>query len=312
MKNWLGKRYHHLNAHFQERFGEKVYRVAVDAGFSCPNRDGTKGRGGCVYCGPEGSRASYVDRKLSVTGQILAGMKLLKQRTGASRFIAYFQAFSGTYADPERLEKIYLEALSVPGVAGIAIGTRPDCVNDAVLDMLEKIAGNSYVLIEYGVQSMKEGTLREINRRHTAQETVEAVRKTRQRPSIETLAHLIFGLPNETMADMEDSIRQLVDLGVGAFKFHHLFVEKDTELEKMYYADRVKLLSLEEYLEILVRIIARLPERIVLHRLFGECAKERLVAPAWTANKAENILKLEKILEERSIVQGCALTGAAG
>lgn len=308
MKNWHGKRYHSLNSFFQERFNGKVYRVALDAGFTCPNRDGTKGRGGCVYCNEAGSRASYVDPKKSVKDQLLEGIRLIRTRTGAGKYIAYFQAYTNTYhPDPEFLEKLYLETLSVPDVVGLSVGTRPDCVPDAVLDMLEKIAERHFVLLEFGAQSMKEETLGKINRRHRVSETSDAVKRAKKRAGIEVLAQLIFGLPDETPDDMKKSVRELTALGVNGFKFHHLYVEKNTMLEKMYYADKIKLLTLEEYLDILCGVLPLIPENVVLHRLFGQCSKDTLVAPHWTLDKNANLERFEKLLEERGIVQGSAV-----
>lgn len=310
MKTWHGKRYHSLNSFFLEHFNEKVYRVSVDAGFTCPNRDGTKGTDGCIYCGEDGARASYVDPDKSVKDQLKEGMKLIRQRTNAKKFIAYFQAYSNTYLDDvDALEKIYLDALDFPEVAGISIGTRPDCVNADVLNMLQKISEKTWLMIEYGVQSMNNSTLKEINRRHTVDDIVNAVEMTKKRVGINVLAHVIFGLPKETKKDMMQSVSELVRLGVDAFKFHHLYVEKNTALEQLYYADKVKMLTLEEYLDILSEVIPALPEPVVLHRLFGQCSKEKLVAPHWTLDKNGNSDKLDKLLEKKGVWQGCATGG---
>ena len=308
MKTWHGKRYNSLNSFFLEHFNEKVYRVSVDAGFTCPNRDGTKGTGGCIYCGEEGARAAYVDPSKSVKDQLKEGTRLIRERTKAKKFLAYFQAYSNTYHDNvDALEKIYLEALDVPGVAGISIGTRPDCVNGPILDMLQQLSEKTWLMVEYGVQSMNEGTLREINRRHTVNDIVQAVEMTKKRPGINVLAHVIFGLPKETRGDMIDSVKQLVGLGVDAFKFHHLYVEKNTTLERLYYADKVKMLTLDEYLGVLLEVIPSLPEHVVLHRLFGQCSADKLVAPHWTLDKNGNQDKLDKLLEEKGVWQGSAV-----
>lgn len=308
MKTWHGKRYHSLNSYFLEHFNEKVYRVSIDAGFTCPNRDGTKGTGGCVYCGEEGARASYVDPDKSVKEQLKEGMKLIRERTKAKKFVAYFQAYSNTYLDDiDALEKIYLDALDFPDVVGISIGTRPDCVNGNVLDMLQKLSEKTWLLIEYGVQSMNDSTLKEINRRHTADDIVKAVEMTKKRVGINVLAHVIFGLPKETRKVMTQTVDELVRLGVDAFKFHHLYVEKNTQLEQLYYADKVKMLTLEEYLDILCEVIPTVPGHVVLHRLFGQCSKEKLVAPRWTLDKNANLEKLDRILEQKGIWQGCLI-----
>jgi radical SAM protein (TIGR01212 family) len=302
--NGLSKHYHTANAYFQSVFGEKVHRVSIDAGFSCPNRDGTKGIGGCIYCNEAGSRARYVEPEKSVRDQVLQGIDSLGKKFDVRKFIAYFQAYSNTYADVSILGKIYSEALDFPEIVGISIGTRPDCINSEKLALIEKIAEEKWVMVEYGAQTMKNQTLELINRGHSVNETISAIQETKKRKNIQVLAHLIFGLPGEDFSDMKQSVKELVDLGVDAFKFHHLYVEKNTALEIMLNKGQVRLLKLEEYLELLCDIIPNLPERIVLHRLFGECAKENLIAPIWTLEKNKNLALLGRLLAEKNIRQG--------
>jgi uncharacterized protein len=304
MDSWYGKNYYSLNAFMRNKFGERVHRVSLDAGFTCPNRDGLLGTGGCVYCNEAGARAGYVDPGISIAGQLEKGIEVVRRKYGADKFIAYFQAYTNTYAGPDRLRKLYNEALSHPSVIGISIGTRPDCVDEEKLDLIEEIAGKYFVILEYGVESMKPETLKSINRGHGVPEIVKAVQETKKRKNINILAHLIFGLPGESTADMKSSVKSLVDLGIDAFKFHQLYVEKGTVLEKMYFENKVRILELQEYLEILCGILPDIPGNVVIHRLFGECGRESLIAPLWTLEKPQNLLKLERLLEKNGIRQG--------
>lgn len=304
MNDWYGKRYHSLNAFFKNKFGEKVYRVSLDAGFTCPNRDGTKGTEGCIYCGEEGARASYVNPAKSVREQLIDGMEIIKRRYKAEKFIAYFQAYTNTYAPADKLKSIYNKALSSPEVIGISVGTRPDCIDEEKINMLESITEKKLVIIEYGIQSMKAETLKLINRGHTVENSVNSIRLTKNKKGIYVLAHVILGLPGEDFSDMENTVKALVNLCVDAFKFHHLYIEKGTFLESMYRNKTLKLLSLEEYTDILCRLLPIIPENIVIHRLFGQCSKENLIAPLWTLNKAKNIALLDRLLKEKNIMQG--------
>jgi len=301
---WQGKRYHSLNAFLRNKFGEPVYRISLDAGFSCPNRDGTKGWGGCTYCNESGSRAAYVEPDLSITEQLKKGKAFIQKKYGAKKFIAYFQAYTNTYADINTLEKIYKEALNFPDIVAIAIGTRPDCIDNQKLDLLEEISRDVLVILEMGAQSMKEETLLKINRQHTAKETLNAFTEARKRKSLHLLSHLIFGLPDETADDMISSVKILLETGIDAFKFHHLYIEKGSTMENDWKKGKIKLLSRDEYINILLSIIPILPERIVIHRLFGDCNPQKLIAPEWTIEKANNLHLFERRLEEMDVYQG--------
>jgi hypothetical protein len=299
-----GEFYTGLNGFLHGRFGERVYRVSVDAGFTCPNRDGTKGRGGCVYCNESGSRAAYVEPEITVAEQLRRGKEIIARMYGVRKFIAYFQPYSNTYGVPlETLEHLYRSALAEPDIAGIAIGTRPDAVSPAIIELLADIARERLVILEYGAQSMRDDVLERINRGHTAADTEAAFGISRGK-GIHLAAHLIFGLPGETPADMIAGAIRLVELGADGFKFHHLYIEKNTRAERMYADGEMSVLSRDEYIEILCGVIARLPERIVLHRLFGQCAPETLAAPEWTLDKNGNLDTLRKVLRERGIRQG--------
>lgn len=301
---WNGKPYHSLNYELKQIFGEKVYRISIDAGFTCPNRDGTLGRGGCIYCNEAGARAQYVNPEMSIEQQIRHGMRVIGQRYRARKFIAYFQAYTNTYAPVEVLERSYRQALKFSEVVGISIGTRPDCIDDDKLKLIEEIAQDYYTIIEYGAQSMHNSTLTKINRCHTVEDTINAIIRTKERKGIQVLAHLIFGLPGEDTLMMQQSVQQLVKLGVDAFKFHHLYIEKRTVAAKLYQIGKITPLDRDIYIDLLIEVISKLPRRIVLHRLFGESNRERLIAPVWTLEKTINLRILEQRMRERGIYQG--------
>lgn len=300
----MKERYYSANSFFKDIFGTKVYRISLDAHFTCPNRDGTKGYGGCIYCNSGGSKALYVDSTLSLEEQLNAGINLFKRAKKATKFIAYFQPFSNTYAPLEKLKEIYSVALKHPDVAGISIGTRPDCIDDEKLNYLEEIAGEKFLMIEYGVQTLNNQSLKFVSRGHTSEEALEAIIKTKKRKNIFVLAHLIFILPYDTVSQMYETVKKLLSSGLDAFKFHHLYIEKDTPIEKLFYEGKIHLLERDEYIKILGEIISFLPPHISIHRLFGDCPKETLVAPAWTVEKTKNLNLLNHYLEENDIYQG--------
>lgn len=304
MDKWLGKNYYNLNAFLQNRFGTRVQRIPLDAGFNCPNRDGTYGTGGCTFCGEKGSGASYTDRRLSVKEQLLSGMEIIGKKYKTDKFIAYFQAFSNTYGPPEKLYRIYKEAADIPGIVGISIGTRPDLIDDEKLDILEELSVNAMVILEYGAQSMNDAVLSAINRGHNAAATEKAIILSKKRKGLQIIAHLIFGLPGELPAGMLNGARALSGLGIDGFKVNHLYIEKDSAMEKDYNAGKIKLLTREKYISLLVQLISETPDNVVFHRLFGECRAETLAAPLWTTRKNENIMFLDKLLKEKNITQG--------
>ncbi|MGA2142606.1 MAG: TIGR01212 family radical SAM protein, partial [Brevinematales bacterium] len=265
-----GRNYYSLHSYLKNKFGEDVYRISIDAGFTCPNRDGTKGRRGCIFCS-EGSRPGYVNPGMSIPGQIEYGKRLIGKKYGVSKFIAYFQAFSNTYAPADELYSVFKAASEEEGICGIAVGTRPDCVDREKIKMLERLSESTFVIVEYGAQSMKDTTLEKINRAHTAEDTVKAVLMTLESGRIHTAAHLIFGLPDETKEDMLESVSILTGLGINGFKFHHLYVERGTILEQYYKDNKISLMERDEYIGLLLELMRVIPAGVVIHRLFGEC-----------------------------------------
>lgn len=308
MKEWSGLPWHSLSHWLQTKFGQKVYRVSIDGGFTCPNRDGNLARGGCIYCNAQGARAGYVNPEISPLDQLEQGMRFISRRYGAQKFLAYFQAYSGTYAPVDRLLSLYQPVVDHPDVVGLCIGTRPDCVNPAILDLLARLAEQKLVILEYGVQTVHDTTLQFINRHHNAQDSREAVDATLARPGIMTLAHLIMGLPGETSQDMLETIKTVTGWGVHALKIHHLYIEKNTPLESLYRKGEIRLLNLEEYLDIICSLLPWIPPEVVIHRLFGQCSPGDLVGPDWTLHKHSLLRQLQARLQERGLYQGCSLT----
>ncbi|MBD3309258.1 TIGR01212 family radical SAM protein [candidate division KSB3 bacterium] len=297
------KRYLTFNQHLKDTFGEKVYKVTIDAGFTCPNRDGTKGTGGCIYC--YGDRAaSHFVAPAAIQAQIRDGMIALRRRYNAQKFLAYFQSYTNTYAPVERLEQLYRTALAEEHIVGLSIGTRPDCVSEPVLDLLGTLAQDWYLWVEYGLQSIHAATLQRINRGHGYADFVDAVSRTKQRPGINICAHVILGLPGETKADMLETAKALSDLGVDGVKIHSAHVLKNTPLEEMYRNGDYQVLELPEYIEIVCDFLEYLTPEIVIHRLVGDAPRSRYVAPEWCMHKSEALRHIDRELARRNSHQG--------
>ena len=285
------------------RYGERVHKLAVNAGFTCPNRDGSKGRGGCTFCN-NASFSPAARRAPSVAEQLDAGRRVLARRTGARRFIAYFQAYTNTYADVEELAALYEQALHEPDVVGIAVGTRPDCVPAAVLDLLQDIQGRGYeVWLELGLQSAFDTTLARVNRGHGFADYETAVRAARQR-GIPVCAHLIAGLPGERRAHLLASLARVLDLGVDGLKLHPLHVVKGTALATSWRHGEYVPLPLYDYLQMAADAVERTPASVVFHRLTGTAAASLLLAPDWCGTKWQVLNGIEHELARRGTRQG--------
>ncbi len=271
----------------RHRFGCRVHKIPLHGGMSCPNRDGTLGTGGCLFCDANGSAATGSDPEKTITAQLHSGIAYGKKRFEAKKFIAYFQPFSNTYAPVSRLQRLWEEAADVEEVLGLSIGTRPDCLPDEVLDLIRSFQSRlEYLDLEIGVQSVHDRTLRRMGRGHDFACVEDTLRRAHGR-GIPLCAHVILGLPGETVSDMLETVQTLLDLEVEGIKFHHLHVLRGTLLEKEYRAGRVPLLSMEEYVEVVCRIVERISGRMVIHRFMGEAPSARLVAPAWTGRKRD-------------------------
>jgi radical SAM protein (TIGR01212 family) len=299
----MNKRYNDLNTYLRSLFGCRVQKITIDAGFSCPNRDGTVSTGGCIYCNVRGSGTGAFARGMSVADQLRQGKKALGRRYKAEKFIAYFQSFSNTYAPVHTLKRLYDEALTVEDVVGLAVGTRPDCVNEAVLDLLEAYARQYLIWIEYGLQSAKDETLALINRGHDAQCFADAVKATSNR-GIKICAHVILGLPGETRDDMLRTARTIADLGVDGLKLHLLYVVKGTRLEALYRQGKFRCLEQQEYVDLVCDFLEHIPRDTIIQRLTGDPHPDELAAPQWSLKKSETLALISATLEKRDSWQG--------
>jgi len=299
----MRKRYNDLNTYFQSLFGCRVHKISIDAGFNCPNRDGTISTGGCIYCNARGSGTGAFGRGMSLTNQLLQGKAFLSRRYKAKKFIAYFQSFSNTYAPPEILQRLYDEALAVEDIVGLAIGTRPDCVNEPVLDLLQAYTPDFLIWIEYGLQSASDKTLEFINRGHDLQCFKDAIKKTSNR-GIKICAHVILGLPNERRSDILHTAQTIANLGIDGIKLHLLYVVKGTLLETHYRLGKYKCLEQQEYVDLVCDFIERIPSDMIIQRLTGDPHPQELVAPQWALKKADTLSKIRNTLEKRDSQQG--------
>ena len=275
--------YRTLNQHYQETFGCKVYKLAIDAGFSCPNRDGTIGYGGCIFCSGEGS-GEFAEKGCSVTAQLQQAKRRVSAKVKNGKYIAYFQAFTNTYAPVEHLRKLYEEAIGQEDVVGLAIGTRPDCLSDEVVELLAQINAIKPVSVELGLQTVHPDSIQYIRRGYENNVYFDAVRRLRG-AGIEVVTHIILGLPGETPEMAVQTTKAAVAAGTDGVKFHLLHVLQGTDLAKDYAAGKFECLTLEEYGSWLKQCIAALPAHITVHRITGDGAKRDLIAPLWSADK---------------------------
>lgn len=297
-------RYTAFSAWLRQRFGERVQKIMVDAGLDCPNRDGTTGAGGCVYCNVRGSGTGAFERGVSIRDQVIAGRDAVLRRYKARKYLVYFQSFSNTYAPVDRLRAIYDEAVNaVDGVVGMSVGTRPDCVDGPVLDLLAEYAAERMVWVEYGLQSAHDATLGKINRGHDFQCFSEAVRETRKRGML-VCAHVILGLPGEGPAEMNATADALADLDVDGIKLHLLYVVRGTPLERWYRSGDYRPMEPEAYAGAVCEFLERTPPEVVIQRLTGDPHPEELVAPEWALKKrkARDLIFAEMV--RRDLWQG--------
>lgn len=285
-----------LSDHYREKFGCKVYKLSLDGGFTCPNRDGTLGTRGCIFCTGDGSGA-FAERQCdSVVRQMERAMDRVKEKNKDGKYIAYFQSFTNTYAPVAYLRKLYLEAIAPEYILGLAVGTRPDCLGEDVIDLLKEINAVKPVSVELGLQTVHEETARYIRRGYDTAVYFDAVKRLKA-AGIEVVTHIILGLPGETVDMMVQTTRQAVAAGTDGIKFHMLHVLRGTDLAEDYDAGKFTVFSLEEYGEVLKTCISVLPEHIVIHRITGDGAKKDLIAPLWSADKKRVLNYLHKVLE---------------
>uniref|UniRef100_A0A7C4VRL4 TIGR01212 family radical SAM protein n=1 Tax=Desulfatirhabdium butyrativorans TaxID=340467 RepID=A0A7C4VRL4_9BACT len=307
----MGDRYRDYNTYLRERFGCRVQKITLDAGLGCPNRDGRIGSGGCIYCNAKGSGTGAHAKGLSIREQLEAGIERMRRRYKAEKFIAYFQSFSNTYAPIDVLERLYSEALGVPDVVGLSIGTRPDCIDPDVLHVLSGFASRCLLWMEYGLQSSHDRTLKAIHRGHDRACFEKAVRETRA-AGIPVCAHIILGLPGEDRRMMLDTARFLADLDIDGIKIHLLYVVRGTPMEALFRSGAYRCLEREAYVDTVCDILSLLPPSTVIHRLTGDPHPDELVAPLWALEKQRNMDAIRRRLEERNIVQGICWRKEAG
>lgn len=283
------------NEYYREKFGCKVYKLSLDGGFTCPNRDGTLGTGGCVFCAGDGSGAFAEKNTQGLSEQLERAKARVERKCRSEKYIAYFQSFTGTYAPVERLKALFEGAMEPEEIVGLSIGTRPDCLPEETVALLAALNRRKPVSIELGLQTANDRTAQAMNRCYKTSQYVDAVKRLKK-AGLDVVTHIILGLPGETEADMLATTQTAVDAGTDGVKFHTLHVLRGTALEKMYDRGDFSCLTLEQYGAILQKCVALLPEEIVVHRITGDGARKDLVAPLWTLDKKRVLNYLNHLL----------------
>jgi radical SAM protein (TIGR01212 family) len=297
------KSYPLFSEHLKKRFGARVHKISVDAGFGCPNRNGGRSGPGCLFCDPSGSGAVGIERQLSVAEQIEHGKEVMSRKYKASKFMAYFQPFSNTLAPVSQLRALYDEALAVNDVVGLAVGTRPDCLPPEVLDLLAEYHQKTYLWLELGLQSSHDHTLSWLRRGHDFATFVRACHEAKER-ALRVCAHVILGLPGESREDLLATADALADLQVEGVKLHLLHVLQNTPLGDLYSEGKVEVLEKEAYVELVVDVMERLPPTTLIHRLTGDGPRDKLLAPLWSLNKWEVLNAIDAEFVRRDSRQG--------
>ena len=302
MFNNTDKRYNQFSAYLKNRFGAKVYKITIDAGFSCPNRDGTISSGGCIFCDDTGSFSQAHSNLLSIENQVEEGVKNLSARFKAEKFMSYFQAYTNTYRPVNELERIYRASLNHPDVVGISIGTRPDCVDEDKLDLISDISKDYYTWIEYGLQSSHDKTLLKINRGHDYDCFLRAYEKTKSK-GINVCVHVIFGLW-ESRDEILKTAQRLADLKIDGIKIHMLCALQGTKLAKIYENNEIDFMSEDEYVSLVCDFLEILPSQTTVHRLAGNGYRKSLIAPRWLGAKLDCLNKVDREFLKRHSYQG--------
>ena len=297
------KRYHTLNYHLKNKYNQKIVKISLNGGFTCPNIDGTKGYGGCIYCSKTGSGEFGGNKNKTIKEQFNEVKKQIDKKWPNSKYIAYFQARTNTYAPLEVLKEKYEEALSIQNVIGLAISTRPDAIKDDVLDYLEQLNKQTNLTIELGLQTIHEKTSKLINRCHTLEEFETMVKKLQER-NIEVVVHIIDGLPYETKEMMIETVKYLNNLKIDGIKIHMLNIIKDTPLEKLYKQEKFHILTKEEYIDIVTTQLQYLNPEIVVHRITSDPDPKELITPTWLIKKCNLLNDIDKYMKNNNIYQG--------
>lgn len=299
---WNDKRYHSLNYELKKVFGEKTIKLSINGGFTCPNRDGTVGERGCIFCSEKGSGDFAGNVDSSISKQIDEQIDYLSKKWKSSSYIAYFQSYTNTYDTVQNLEKKYLEALSCKNIKGLAIATRPDCINEDIVKLLSKLNEKTYLWVELGLQTIHESTAHNIRRGYSLNVFDEAI-ELLNKYNIKTVVHLILGLPKESKEQMLESIKYISDKKVWGLKLHLLHVLKNTDLERLYQETNFKILSQDEYVSLICDCIELLPEDIVIHRITGDGKRSELVSPLWSLNKKQVLNDIDAEFVRRNTYQ---------
>lgn len=302
-KHFGDKRYYSLNEYCKQTFGEKVYRLSLNAGCTCPNRDGTLSYGGCTFCSEGGSGDFAADYNVAITAQIEDAKTRIQKKTDCNKFIAYFQAYTNTYAPVSHLRRVFTEALEQPEIVGLSIGTRSDCLSGEVLDLLEELSSKKPVWIELGLQTIHTSTHAKLNT-HTTVETFDAAVLALHSRGIPVITHIIFGLPGETQEMMLETVKHISALPVSGVKLQLLHILKGTKLSQEYQSGPFSLFELEEYCDFVIDCLEILPPDMVVHRLTGDGPRKLLIAPLWSTDKKRVLNTLQKKLKDRNTWQG--------
>jgi len=299
------KRYNDYSSFIKQRFSERVQKISLDTGFTCPNRDGTKGVGGCTYCNNNTFNPDYCKPEKSITQQLNEGISVFSRKYKTQRYLAYFQAYTNTYADINLVKRLYNEAIKHPQVIGLVIGTRPDCINDDLIDYLSHLAKDYYISLEFGVESTLERTLVDVNRCHTFKETIEAYELVKNR-GLHLGAHMIIGLPGETREEILNHTKALNKLPINSLKLHQLQIVKHTMMAKQFKdnPEQFSLFTADEYLNLICEFVALLRPNIIIERFISQSPQHLLMAPKWNLKNFEMVAKIDKKLAEKDLWQG--------
>lgn len=300
---WFDKRYNNLNCELRKKFGKKVMKLSFDGGFTCPNRDGVVGDRGCIFCGEEGSGEFAGNKKLSLEEQAREQKELLSKKWDTDIYIGYFQNFTNTYKPVDELRKLYNEALEIEGVVGLAIATRPDCLDDDIIDLLEELSKKTFLWIELGLQSIHKKTERFIRRGYDLRVYEDRVKKLKEK-NIKVVTHLIFGLPDETREDMLETVKYISKTKTWGVKIHSLYIQKGTDIYDYYIKNPFYIMTREEYIDLISDSIELLPKNMVIHRLTGDGVRDLVLEPKWSFDKLKVLTGVDQELKRRNVLQG--------